>query len=134
MDELEKEEIQQSEGLENFILSISPKLHRYLQHNTLLDIFKNDYSALQEEEIVLVNGTQTILQEYQSFTDLFNSKDKCLTCIEWHPVQKGVVAVSCSPVQGYDDRISRISSSKKHVIIIWSFQDPILPQVVSKSK
>ena len=30
-----------------------------------------------------------LIQEYQSFTDLKFSKDKPITWIDWHPVQKG---------------------------------------------
>jgi multidrug efflux pump subunit AcrA (membrane-fusion protein) len=46
-----------------------------------------------------------LIQEYQSFTDLINSKDKCITGINWHPVQKGVLAVSCTPACGFEERV-----------------------------
>jgi WD40 repeat protein len=133
MDEMEQEEIQNSEALEGFILNISPRLEQYLQQNEIMDIFNNDYENLAEEELLLEQGTMTILQEYQSFTDLVNSKDKSISCIGWHPKQKGVVAVSCSLAQGFDDRISKSALTKKHVIIIWSFHDPILPQLILES-
>lgn len=29
------------------------------------------------------------IQEYQSFTDLQFSKEKSITCIQWHPTIKG---------------------------------------------
>jgi WD40 repeat protein len=132
MDPLQKEEMFQSEQLEIFVLGISAKLEQYLQQNEIMDIFRNDYTSLGEEEITLEQGAQTVLQEYQSFTDLINSKDRCISCIDWHPIQRGVLAVSCTQSIGLDEKIQKgfTSSSKQSVIILWSFQDPIHPQLI----
>jgi hypothetical protein len=96
-----------------------------------MDIFENDYVNLRVEELAVDQGTQTVIQEYQSFTDLANSKDKCISSIDWHPTQKGVLAISCTQAVGFDDRIVHgfTVKTKKSVIIIWSFHDPIHPQV-----
>ena len=70
-------------------------------------------------------------QEYQSFTDLLFSKDKTLTCIEWHPTIKGVIAVSCAERVTFDDRVDNASKilMNPSLILLWSFLDPIHPQV-----
>ena len=72
-----------------------------------------------------------IPQEYQSFTDLQFSRDKVLTCIEWHPTIKGVIAVSCAENMTFDERIDNSSKiiMRPSLILIWSFADPIHPQV-----
>lgn len=131
MNEAEKMEIQQSEALETFFLNISEKFEEYLQLNEIMDIFQNDYALLGEEELALEQGSHAVLQEYQSFTDLQNSKDKCISCIDWHPTLKGVLAISCTQSYGFDDRIIHgfTVKAKKSMIIIWSFHDPIHPQV-----
>ena len=72
-----------------------------------------------------------ILQEYQSFTDLNFSKDKTISCIQWHPSIKGVVAVSVSERLTFDERIDQAAKviMTPSLILIWSFTDPIHPQV-----
>lgn len=72
-----------------------------------------------------------LLKEYQSFTDLIYSKDKSISCIDWHPTLKGVLAVACVSRNTLDERIERSFSAnaEKAVILIWSFHDPIHPQV-----
>ncbi|KAJ3305744.1 WD repeat-containing protein 63 [Kappamyces sp. JEL0829] len=132
MDGAEKHEIQHSDAMEDFFLGVSSRFEEYLQHNEVMNIFENDYQNLGEEEMALDQGVHTILQEYQSFTDLINSKDKCISCIDWHPTQKGVLAISCTQAMGLDDRILHgfTVKAKKSVIIIWSFHDPIHPQLI----
>jgi len=70
-------------------------------------------------------------QEFQSFTDLEFSKERTITCIDWHPTVKGVVAVSVGERLSFDDRVDnahRIIMTPS-LILIWSFSDPIHPQV-----
>jgi len=74
-------------------------------------------------------------QEFQSFTDLEFSKERTITCIDWHPSIKGVVAVSVGERLSFDDRVDnahRIIMTPS-LILIWSFSDPIHPQVIRKS-
>ena len=72
-------------------------------------------------------------QEYQSFTDLQFSKDKMITCIQWHPTIKGVVATSVAEKLSFDQRIDNAAKviMTPSLILIWSFADPIHPQVRS---
>jgi len=72
-----------------------------------------------------------IFQEFQSFTDLEFSKERTITCIDWHPTIKGVVAVSVGERLPFDDRVDnahRIIMTPS-LILVWSFSDPIHPQV-----
>ncbi|KAJ3326149.1 WD repeat-containing protein 63 [Boothiomyces sp. JEL0866] len=135
MDYNEQEEIQNSTGMEDFILNISTRLEQSLQQNEMINIYEDDYINLGEEEVAIEQGSHTILQEYQSFTDLVNSKDKCISCINWHPAQKGVLAVSCTQACGFEDKLQQgyASRSKLAQIIIWSFHDPIHPQLILES-
>jgi hypothetical protein len=56
----------------------------------VVDIFTDDFKLLGDEDTNLDQGSQNHLQEFQSFTDLKHSKDKSISCIDWHPIQKGV--------------------------------------------
>lgn len=54
-----------------------------------MNIFSDDYKELSETDVITGNKSDTNLKEYQSFTDLKFSKDKVITCIDWHPTIKG---------------------------------------------
>ena len=72
-----------------------------------------------------------LFQEYQSFTDLQFSYDKAVTAIDWHPTVAGCVAVAVAEKSGFDDRVDqshRIVMTPS-LILLWSFSDPIHPQV-----
>jgi hypothetical protein len=72
-------------------------------------------------------------QEFQSFTDLQFSKERTITCIDWHPTAKGVIAVSVGERLTFDDRIDNASRiiMTPSLILVWSFTDPIHPQVIN---
>lgn len=61
-----------------------------------------------------------------------SSKDKSITCIDWHPTIKGVVAVSCTERVSFDQRVEIASRTimTPSLILIWSFTDPIHPQLM----
>lgn len=114
-----------------------------------MDIFQDDYQELGEEDATLEQGPHTTLQEYQSFTDLKHSKDRSIACVDWHPNIRGslaispvffavklkgilgVVAVSCTERIAFDERVERglLLRSRRSLILVWSFHDPIHPQV-----
>ncbi|KAK6099299.1 hypothetical protein MT418_000733 [Batrachochytrium dendrobatidis] len=127
-----RERILQSVEMDNFLRNVAVRFEHALQQNSIVNIFENNYSCLGEEDMTLDQGIHTVLQEYQSFTDLVNSKDRCISCIDWHPQQKGVLAISCTQRMSYEEKIERGSSvkSKQSLIIIWSFHDPIHPQLI----
>lgn len=60
-----------------------------LQQNQIMDILADDYTNLSETDFITGNKSDTNLKEYQSFTDLKFSKDKLITCVDWHPTIKG---------------------------------------------
>lgn len=72
------------------------------------------------------------LKEYQSFSDIHHSKNKIVTCIQWHPTLKGIVAMSLANNYSVYERIDNLSKSiiGSSLILIWSFVDPIQPKVI----
>ncbi|KAI9002305.1 WD40-repeat-containing domain protein [Gaertneriomyces semiglobifer] len=127
-----KQEILSSDEMADFIREVTLRFEKAIQQNSIVDIFQDDYQEMGEEEATLEQGSHTYLQEYQSFTDLRHSKDKCLSCVDWHPTLRGVVAVSCTERFGYDERIARglLFRSRKSLILVWNFHDPIHPQLI----
>ncbi|KAJ3039952.1 WD repeat-containing protein 63 [Rhizophlyctis rosea] len=130
--EEQRHEILQSDSIEEFVRAVTLRFEKALQQNNMVDIFEDDYQNLGEEDMTLEQGAHTYLQEYQSFTDLKHSKDKSISCVDWHPTIKGVVGISCTQRLAFDEWVERgfPMRSKQALILIWSFHDPIIPQLM----
>lgn len=72
------------------------------------------------------------LKEYQSFSDIHNSKNKIVTCVQWHPELKGIVAMSLAENYTFCERMDNMSKTviTPSLILIWSFYDPIQPKLL----
>lgn len=130
--ETEKEAIMQKDDLLKFVKSVIPRFELAMQQNGIMDIFFDDWMGLADNDSTFGTKADNHLKEYQSFTDLQFSKDRTVTCIEWHPVLKGVIAVSVAERLSFDDRIdyaARVIMTPS-LILIWSFTDPIHPQLI----
>lgn len=71
-------------------------LEAAIAQNSTLDVSVNDFGALLDEDVSLGAGVSAGLKEFQSFTDIVYSKNKCVSAIDWHPAGNGVVAVACT--------------------------------------
>ncbi|KAJ3141403.1 WD repeat-containing protein 63 [Physocladia obscura] len=132
LNEQDQKYLLETDNVIDFVKSVADSFDKVLQQNSILNIFLDDFKELGEEDIAFEKGTHSVLQEYQSFTDLQHSKDKSISCCDWHPIQKGVVAVSCIQRCTFDERVEHgfIVRSKQSLILIWSFHDPIHPQLI----
>ncbi|KAI8817694.1 WD40-repeat-containing domain protein [Fimicolochytrium jonesii] len=128
----QQEQLMSSTDVEEFLNHVTLRFEKALQQNSTLDIFEDDYQNLGEADVALEQGAHSSLQEYQSFTDLQHSKDKCISGVDWHPHIKGVVAVSCAERLAFAERVERglFQRSRKALILVWSFNDPIHPQLI----
>nr|XP_039270172.1 dynein intermediate chain 3, axonemal-like [Styela clava] len=132
---LSKEEcttIENSEEYQTFIESTVPRFELALQQNDIMDVFFDDWSVLGDEDTNFGSKSDNHLKEYQSFTDLQYSKDRTITCIDWHPTIKGVMAVSCAERLSFQERVDQATQllMTPSLILIWSFSDPIHPQIL----
>ncbi|KAI8920867.1 WD40-repeat-containing domain protein [Powellomyces hirtus] len=128
----EQDKLMSSSDIEDFLETVTIRFEKALQQNSTLDIFQDDYQELGEADATLEQGAQTYLQEYQSFTDLMHSKDGSISCVDWHPTIRGVLAISCTERLGFDERVEKglFLRSRKSLILLWSFHDPIHPQLM----
>ncbi|KAI9204650.1 WD40-repeat-containing domain protein [Polychytrium aggregatum] len=132
MNSEEQELLFGSESFYQFIHESSPMFEHAIQQNEIMDIFIDEYKELGEEDATIEQGAHAQLQEYQSFTDLKHSKDRSISCVDWHPIQTGVVAISCAHRLTFDDRVESglMFRAHKSLLLIWSFHDPIHPQLI----
>ncbi|XP_030062184.1 dynein axonemal intermediate chain 3 [Microcaecilia unicolor] len=128
----EKKQLLSSKKLNKFINSACLRLELALQQNEIINAFFDDWKALAEDESLYGSKSDTQFKEYQSFTDLHYSKEKTISCIKWHPTIYGLVAVAVTECLTFEDRINMSAKLRltPSLILIWSFTDPIHPQLI----
>ncbi|XP_060058248.1 dynein axonemal intermediate chain 3 isoform X2 [Erinaceus europaeus] len=133
--EEEKETIGQSKPLIDFLNNMSISVEIALQQNEIMNTFIDDWKSLAEDEGTFGDKTDTHLKEYQSFTDLHNLTEKMITCVSWHPVIYGLIAVSVAVRFSFEERVQFSGKLllQPSLILFWSFSDPIHPQLMLES-
>ena len=128
-DELDLEVLLGSAEIKENLQRTEPLINLCLQQNDLYNAYDDCWAALGSVDDGFGSKSDGHLREYQSFTDLQFSKDKRLTCIDWHPKIKGIIAVSCAQRVSLYDRIDLAPKLllSPSVILVWSFSDPIHP-------
>lgn len=131
LDENEIEKILKNPNLNEFISSTIPLLSSALQQNEIMNAFADDWKNLGEEMSTIGGPGDIHLKEYQSFSDIHNSKNKIVTCVQWHPTLKGIIAMSLASNYKLYERIDNLAKSvvAPSLILIWSFFDPIQPKL-----
>ncbi|MES1911231.1 MAG: hypothetical protein MHM6MM_003699 [Cercozoa sp. M6MM] len=66
------------------------------------------------------------LREAFSFVDLTHSRYKYITSIQWHPTERGVVAVSCGLNVDFEARTRSSGDSRTMAILVWDTLDDLL--------
>jgi len=129
LDTTEIDTIKDSEELASILKKNLYSFEKAMQENSLLNIFTDEFKDLGDEEMNIEHNMHVNLQEYQSFTDLQHSKDRPVICIDWHPVQMGILGVSCVKSLTFDERAATGLNVKlkDSLILIWSLFDPIHP-------
>ncbi|XP_038167661.1 dynein intermediate chain 3, axonemal isoform X1 [Arvicola amphibius] len=131
----EKETLEKSRSLVDFLNNVSTSVEIALQQNEIMNTFINDWKNLAEEESTFGDKSDTHLKEYQSFTDLHSTMEKMITCVSWHPTIYGLIVVSVAVRLSYEERVhfSGKLLLQPSLILFWSFSDPIHPQLMLES-
>ncbi|CAH6777166.1 dynein axonemal intermediate chain 3 [Phodopus roborovskii] len=133
--EEEKETLEQSKSLVDFLNNVSTSVEIALQQNEIMNTFIDDWKTLAEEESTFGDKSDTHLKEYQSFTDLHSTMEKMITCVSWHPTIYGLIVVSVAVRLSYEERVQFSGKLllQPSLILFWSFSDPIHPQLMLES-
>lgn len=133
--EEEKQTLEQSKSLVDFLNNVTTSVEIALQQNEIMNTFINDWKNLAEKESTFGNKSNTHLKEYQSFTDLHSTMEKMITCVSWHPTIYGLIVVSVAVRLSYEERVhfSGKLLLQPSLILFWSFSDPIHPQLMLES-
>ncbi|XP_027507619.1 WD repeat-containing protein 63 isoform X1 [Corapipo altera] len=130
--EEEKAESLSSERLKEFLTSVHLRVEIALQQNEIMNAFFDDWKALAEDKSSSDGKPDVYLKAHQSFTNLQYLKDRTISCVCWHPMASGIIAVSARQQLSYEEQIKLSKKSRLHrsVILFWSFSDPIHPQLI----
>ncbi|UJR25204.1 hypothetical protein I4U23_006556 [Adineta vaga] len=131
LNEEEQKKAMNDQLLINMIMNSQDLFKEALQQNIIHDPFYIDWNELGGDLEGLGGPGDSHLKEYQSFSSIKQSRDKIVTCVQWHPTLRGIIAVSLAAGQGFDERADNISkiTLSPSLIFIWSFVDPIQPKL-----
>ena len=119
--------------LSDFLKECGAAMETNLQTNETVDIFNDPFAVLADDEVSFGNKDEEVMTELRTFTDLQYSKELCLSCIDWHPQDKKMVAVSCTQNITFDQRVQQSGKSTNAYVLIWSFADMIKPYLILQS-
>ena len=124
------EATQHSAAFKQFLVDVRERYEQALQQNETVDVFQDDFATLAEDEAGLGNKSDSELRELQSFHHLQYCSGRVISCSDWQPRQKGVVAVSCAQRLTFEERVLVAGKVSSGYILLWNFTDPIHPQFV----
>jgi len=112
-----------------------PMFERALLENETIDIFSDSIKSQEnnDDAQVIRAEIETQLKEIRNFTDLEHSKSRTISCIDWHPSTRGVVATSTGRASSPGSKINSATVPEQSFILIWDFSKWIIPAVLLKS-
>lgn len=123
-----KERNERRKALNSLLLGLCGQVDPVLTGNEVLDLLQDDFSLLEDEDVPSLKRGEVVLKEQQSFTHIEYSKNKRLSRVQWHPSLRGVVGVSISSSENFDQRVESYGYVHPAYLLLWSFSDPIVPK------
>uniref|UniRef100_A0A673CAJ7 WD repeat domain 63 n=1 Tax=Sphaeramia orbicularis TaxID=375764 RepID=A0A673CAJ7_9TELE len=119
----------QEDEIENILQHCDRLVLHALQQEEIMNVFFDDWKALGTgaEESNWSERESEVLMLYQAFTDQKYSKDKKISCINWHPTIYGALAVALSKKA---EKQSTTHDVRPSPILFYNFSDPSTPQLL----
>lgn len=124
--------IQQQDTFQETIHNLEKHFDWALRENALVDLFYDHYHHLDHEDNLNVDkGVNVHLPELHAFTDLKHTKNRSVSCIQWHPTLPGLVAVSCTPRSTLDEKVEALHrvKARQALITFWNVAEPLRAQL-----
>lgn len=116
--------------LTEFLTSVSQMMEEALQTNETVDIFKEEFANLGEEEIGIGSKSNSNIKEIRNFHDVTYTKGKRIEWVEWVPDSTEMLACSCCDNSPFQDRLENSGKAGVSTILLWSFQDSLAPHAI----
>eukprot|EP00761_Pharyngomonas_kirbyi_P006868 gb/GECH01006877.1/.p1 GENE.gb/GECH01006877.1/~~gb/GECH01006877.1/.p1 ORF type:complete len:836 (+),score=228.02 gb/GECH01006877.1/:1-2508(+) len=121
------------EQIQEFLHNVLPRIEFSLRQNLVFNVFEDDFALLEKEDSVVGAKSENVLKEHQSFTHVEYTKGRPLSSIDWKPKSNSVIAVSSYDPRPLEKKVNDYGKSNASYAAIWSFNDPINPQMVLKA-
>lgn len=120
--------------LANFLADVRPMVEEMLQQNEIVDIFSDVFEGMIDDDIAFGSDkAENELKELRTFNDIVYSKNMSLAAIDWHPTQKGMLAVAPTRNLNFEERTAISGQASNSYILLWDFVDLIHPQLLLES-
>eukprot|EP00397_Hematodinium_sp_SG-2012_P012807 GEMP01012989.1.p1 GENE.GEMP01012989.1~~GEMP01012989.1.p1 ORF type:complete len:918 (+),score=226.78 GEMP01012989.1:33-2756(+) len=117
-------------ALHKFISNVARSTEEALQQNETIDIFKDEFSNLGEEDFGYGSKSQANLKEHRNWHDVTYTKGKRIEAVEWVPGSTTMLACSCCDSAAFSERYESSGKAETSYLLFWSFLDSISPQTV----
>ncbi|KAM4738895.1 dynein axonemal intermediate chain 3 [Anableps anableps] len=126
----EIENILKDQNLKNFCATQLPRVLHALQQEEIMNVFLDDWKDVATGiEVGDWSGQASdSLVLHQVFTDQKYSRDKTISCLNWHPSIYGVIAVALTKRKHEQSEEAASLILRPPFIVFYSFSDPTNPQ------
>lgn len=118
------------DDLSLFLTTVSQMMEEALQTNETVDIFKEEFANLGEEEIGFGSKSNSNIKEVRNFHDVTYTKGKRIEWVEWVPDSTEMLACSCCDNSPFQERLENSGKAGVSTILLWSFQDSLAPHAI----
>lgn len=111
------------EALSVFLQGVSVGVEEALQTNETVDIFREEFAHLGDEEAGAISKTASNIREFRNFQDVNFTKNKRIEWVEWVPHSVDMIAASYIENAPFSQRVDTAGKATISHIMLWSFQD-----------
>ncbi|PFH35872.1 WD domain, G-beta repeat-containing protein [Besnoitia besnoiti] len=124
---------QENKAFANFFSRIAGLVEQALEQNETVNIFGEAFANLGTDEFINSQATGEELKELLNFTHLAYSKSKIVSCIQRVPISDSLISYACMENSSFDERVERSGRGSQAHILVWHFDDIIMPRAVFSS-
>ncbi len=115
---------EQVDSLTEFLTTVSVPVEAALQQNETVDIFKEEFAQMGDEDMGFGSKSSSNIKEIRNFHDVTFTKGKRIESVQWVPGSTQLLAVSCF------EAVPKVEQTVKATIshvLLWSFMDSLAP-------
>ncbi|GJQ72753.1 hypothetical protein Trydic_g1407 [Trypoxylus dichotomus] len=127
-------------NIHDYFESKLEKLCEKIRVNNAINLYTNDYDDLITDRIFTITPQNITWDEYMSFADLNEARNKMIASVSWHPIWTGTVAISYADYAPniYKRHKSTVDEVNKIIhdvnpVLIWCFNDGLHPKLFLES-
>ncbi|KAJ9464813.1 Dynein intermediate chain 3 [Diplonema papillatum] len=130
----------EQQSVTDFLKGALPKIEHSCTCNNLLQLFRDDYALLMDDDTFLGSKDDAAFTDAGNFQHHKFTKNKTVTSIDWRPGSSRVVCIAVGESfntneegSGYMERLFLNRKVLTSLVVIWDFADPIHPRWVLES-